>query len=57
VDIMNKYGHNTPATWNAAMESVLTDAVSNIVKNKVDPLATLNTAADKCNTELQKILS
>ncbi|HYT35103.1 MAG TPA: sugar ABC transporter substrate-binding protein [Ktedonobacteraceae bacterium] len=56
VDIMNKYGHNTPATWNAAMESVLTDAVSNIVKNKVDPLATLNTAADKCNTELKKIL-
>jgi multiple sugar transport system substrate-binding protein len=56
VDIMNKYGHSTPATWNAAMETALTDAVSNIVKNKVDALATLNAAADKCNTELKKIL-
>jgi multiple sugar transport system substrate-binding protein len=57
VDILNKYGHATPPTWNANMDTVLGDAVSNIIKTKVDPRTALNNAADKCNTELQKILS
>jgi len=56
VDILNKYGHATPPTWNAAMETHLTDAVSNIVKNGGDGLSLLNAAAAQCTTELQKEL-
>jgi len=57
VDILNKYGHATPSLWNAAMDTALTTAVSNIVKNGKNGRALLNQAADKCNTELQKELS
>jgi multiple sugar transport system substrate-binding protein len=56
VDILNKYGHANPPTWDATMETYLTTAVSSIVKNGQNARALLNTAADKCNTELQKIL-
>jgi multiple sugar transport system substrate-binding protein len=57
VDILNKYGHANPATWDATMETYLTTAVSNIVKNGQNARSLLDQAADKCNTELQKILS
>jgi multiple sugar transport system substrate-binding protein len=57
VGFLNQYGHATPPLWDAAMDTALTDAVSNILKNGANPLTTLNTAADKCNTELQKLLS
>jgi len=57
VDLLNKYGHANPPTWDATMETYLTTAVSSIVKNGQNARALLNQAADKCNTELQKILS
>lgn len=57
VDYLNKYGHATPPLWDSAMDTALTDAVSNIVKNHANPSSELSKAADKCNTELQKLLS
>src|SRR5256885_16273362 len=57
VEILNKYGHATPPLWDAAMDTALTDAVSNILKNGANPLNALKAAADKCTTELQTLLS
>lgn len=57
VGYLNQYGHATPPLWDAAMDTTLTDALSNILKNGANPMTTLNTAADKCNTELQTLLS
>ncbi len=57
VEILNKYGHATPPLWDAAMDTALTDAVSNILKNGANPMNALKAAADKCNTELQTLLS
>ncbi len=57
VTFLNQYGHATPPLWDAAMDTALTDAVSNILKNGANPLNALKTAADKCNTELQTLLS
>ncbi len=56
VDILNKYGHAQPSLWNATMDITLQNAVSSIAKTGKNALATLNQAADKCNTELQKEL-
>ena len=57
VGYLNQYGHATPPLWDAAMDTTLTDAVSNILKNGANPMTALNRAADKCNTELQTLLS
>ena len=56
VNILNKYGHATPTLWDAAMDTALTNAVSNIVKNGKNALSLLNQAADTCHTELQQEL-
>jgi len=56
VDYLNKYGHATPSLWNAAMDTALQDAVSSIAKSGGNARSILNGAADKCNTELQKLL-
>lgn len=56
VDILNKYGRATPPLWDSAMDTALSDAVSHILKNNANPMTELNAAADKCNTELQKLL-
>lgn len=57
VQYLNKYGHATPPLWDSAMDTALTDAVSSILKNGANPTTALNNAADKCNTELQTLLS
>jgi len=57
VDLINKYGHALPPLWDAAMDTALTDALSNILKNGANPVTALNAAADKANTELQTLLS
>lgn len=56
VTILNKYGHAMPATWDAAMDTALTNAVSSIAKDGKNALSLLNQAADQCNTELQQEL-
>ncbi|EFH82784.1 ABC transporter substrate-binding protein [Ktedonobacter racemifer] len=57
VDILNKYGHAVSPLWNAAMDTALQNAVSQIVKTGQNAKATLDAAAEKCNSELQKELS
>ncbi len=56
VDILNKYGHAQPSLWNAAMDTALQNAVSNIAKNGKNARAILDQAAETCNNELQKEL-
>lgn len=56
VNILNQYGHSRPPLWDAAMDTALTGAVSNIVKNGGNVQTLLNQAADQCNTELQQLL-
>lgn len=57
VTILTQYGHSKPSLWDAAMDTALTGAVSNIIKNGGNALSLLNQAADQCNTELQQLLS
>lgn len=56
VNILNQYGHSRPPLWDAAMDTALTGAVSNIVKNGGNALNLLNQAAAQCTTELQQLL-
>lgn len=56
VEILNKYGHAMPSLWNATMDTTLQNAVSSIVKTGKNAKSTLDTAAAKCNDELQKEL-
>ncbi|GAC1360211.1 MAG: sugar ABC transporter substrate-binding protein [Ktedonobacteraceae bacterium] len=56
VDILNQYGHANSPYWNAAMDTALQTAVSNIVKGSKNPRAELDAAAEKANAELQKEL-
>jgi len=56
VQILDKYGKATPPAWDGTMDNTLLDAVSKIAKNGGNAKAILDAAADKCNTELQKIL-
>jgi len=57
VDLLTKYGHAIPPYWDATMNTAYKDAVSTIVKSGGNALSILNTAADKCSTELQKLHS
>jgi len=57
VTYLNQYGHATPPLWDSAMDTALTDAMSNIIKKGANAMSELNSAADKCNTELQTLLS
>jgi multiple sugar transport system substrate-binding protein len=57
VELLNQYGHANGPLWNSAMDTALSTAVSNILKTNAKPISELNTAADKANTELQKLLS
>jgi multiple sugar transport system substrate-binding protein len=56
VQILQKYGQANTPYWDSAMDTALTDAVSSILKHGANPMSALNTAADKSNTELQKLL-
>lgn len=55
VEILNKYGHANPPTWDSTMDLAITDAVSNIVKNGANAQSELTKAQDKCQAELQKL--
>jgi multiple sugar transport system substrate-binding protein len=57
VNILNQYGHSKPPLWDAAMDTALTGAVSNIIKNGGNALTQLNQAATQCTKELQQLLS
>ena len=50
------HGRALPPTWNAAMGTALTDAVTNIVKQGRPAAAELQTASEKCERELRRAL-
>lgn len=50
------HGRVLPPTWNAAMGTALTDALTNIVKQGRPAALELQAAADKCERELQRAL-
>lgn len=56
VDILNKYGHSMTPYWDATMDAALIEAVTNIIKKGAKGKTELDKAADKCNTELQKLV-
>jgi len=57
VQYLNQYGRVTPPQWDAAMGTLLTTAISNVVKNKANAVTELTKAAEACQTELDKELS
>jgi multiple sugar transport system substrate-binding protein len=57
VEYLTKYGHATSPYWDASMNTAYKDAVSTIVKSGGNALSILNTAAEKCSAELQKLHS
>jgi len=56
-DFVSQYGHDEAPLWTGAMGTLFTTAVNNIVKNGADPMTELNTAATKCQEELDKVLA
>ena len=50
------HGYALPPTWNAAMNTALTDAVTNILKQGRPAAPELRTAAEKCERELRRAL-
>jgi multiple sugar transport system substrate-binding protein len=57
VDILTKYGKiEGGPQWTGAMDTFLSDAVANIIKNGADPKTELDTAAQKINAELANVV-
>jgi multiple sugar transport system substrate-binding protein len=56
VHSLASYGHALPPSWNSAMGTALTDAVTNIVKSGRPAAPEIAQAADKCNTVLRRLL-
>jgi multiple sugar transport system substrate-binding protein len=55
VDILTKYGIPPNPLWTGAMNTALSDAVNNILKNDADPKAELASAQTKVEAELAKL--
>ena len=55
VDGLNQYGKPMGPYWTNAMDTILTTAIVNIIKNDVDPRAEISAAAQKCQAELDAI--
>ncbi len=56
VESLKAHGRFTPPTWNAAMDTAVTDAVTNIVKQGRPAAPELAEAARKCRRELEREL-
>lgn len=56
VSILTQYGKPNPPTWDTAMATALTDAVTNIVKNGADAKSEVAKAEALCQAELQKLI-
>lgn len=56
IEYVNQYGHvMRPANWSTSMESALSDAMSNIVKNNADPKAEMAAAAKKMQEKYDEL--
>jgi multiple sugar transport system substrate-binding protein len=56
VAILRKYSHNTPPTWDAAMQTALDDAVAKVIKTNQSITQLVHSAATKAQAELNREL-
>lgn len=56
VKLLNSYGRTNPPLFDNVMNTALTDAVSNIVKNHADAASEVAKAEQTCKNELQQLL-
>ena len=56
VTILNQHGRIMPPQWTESMNTTLTTALSNIVKNGADPAAEVAAAAQRCQDELNQLV-
>lgn len=56
VAAMGKYGHPENPFWTSAMDTLVEQAIVNIVTNGADPRAEVKAAAEKCQAELDALL-
>jgi multiple sugar transport system substrate-binding protein len=57
VGFLSQYGKIQPPQFTAAMGTILTDSLTNIVKNGADAATEVASAADKCQAELDKVVA
>ncbi|MGH2531017.1 MAG: ABC transporter substrate-binding protein [Thermomicrobiales bacterium] len=57
VTFLNDHGRIMPPQWTGAMGTLLTTAVTNIVKNNADAAAEVASAAEQCQAELDQVLA
>jgi multiple sugar transport system substrate-binding protein len=57
VTFLNDHGRILPPQWTGAMGTILTTAVTNIVKNGADATAEVAAAAEQCQAELDQVLA
>jgi multiple sugar transport system substrate-binding protein len=57
VTALNEYGRITPPQWTGTMGTILTTAVTNIVKNGADAATEVANAAQQCQAELDKVVA
>lgn len=57
VGFLNDYGRSEGPLWTGAMNTIVVDALSSIVNQGADVQATVTTAAEQCQAELDRNLS
>ena len=57
VKFLNHYGRILPPQWTGAMGTLLTTALTNIVKNGADAATEVANAATACQAELDKVVA
>lgn len=54
VGFLNEYGRNEGPLWTGAMDTIVVDALSNIVNQGADTQEAVTTAAEQCQAELDR---
>ena len=57
LELLAKYGKSTPVLWTGAMDSIYTDAHSNVLLNGADPAQALAGAQNAVQAELDSLLN
>ena len=54
--MVNEYGYVVGQLWSGVMNTAVSDAVTNIVKNGADARSEMDMAYEKCTAELDIVL-
>jgi multiple sugar transport system substrate-binding protein len=57
VEFLNEYGRSEGPLWTGAMDTIVIDALANIVNQGADVQETVTTAAEQCQAELDRNLA